>query len=55
MNDAIGSCENAIESGDISCVPDTALKINPDFRDPQYIKLTMVNGDSNLKVYINIH
>ncbi|KAJ8927022.1 hypothetical protein NQ314_020585, partial [Rhamnusium bicolor] len=47
MNDAITACDTAIESGDVNQVPDTALRIIPDFRDPEYNKVGMVNGDSN--------
>lgn len=46
MNDAITACNTAIEAGDASSVPDTALRINPEFRDPEISKLGMVNGDS---------
>ncbi|KAJ8911718.1 hypothetical protein NQ315_013180 [Exocentrus adspersus] len=45
MNDAISSCDTAIESGDISQVPDTALRIKPDFRGSEYSKVLMVNGN----------
>lgn len=50
MNDAITACDAAIESGDAASVADTVLKINPDFRDPQYTKIGMVNGDSTKQV-----
>lgn len=43
MNDAIQACDAAIESGDATAVPDTALRINPDFRDPEYAKVGTLN------------
>lgn len=52
MNDAIAACDTAIESGDASAVSDAILKINPDFRDSQYTKLGLVNGDSTKQVRI---
>lgn len=36
MNDAIALCDNAIEAGDPSQVADTALRIDPEFRNPEY-------------------
>lgn len=39
MNDAITVCDTAIESGDPSCVGDTSLDIEPEFRNPEYRKL----------------
>lgn len=54
MNDAISACDAAIESGDATSVGDTILKINPDFRDPQYTRIAMVNGDSTKQVCIVI-
>ncbi|XP_044263752.1 epidermal growth factor receptor substrate 15-like 1 isoform X4 [Tribolium madens] len=47
MNDAIEACDTAIQSGDANSVPDTALSIKPDFRDPEYTKVGLVNGNSN--------
>ncbi|XP_064211795.1 epidermal growth factor receptor substrate 15-like 1 isoform X3 [Tribolium castaneum] len=47
MNDAIEACDSAIQSGDANSVPDTALSIQPDFRDPEYTKVGLVNGNSN--------
>lgn len=46
MKDAITSCDTAIDSGDPALVPDTALRISADFRDPNIQKLGMVNGDT---------
>lgn len=50
MNDAIEACDSAIQSGDANSVPDTALRINPEFRDPEYTKIGLVNGNSNKQV-----
>ncbi|KRT82780.1 HLH domain-containing protein, partial [Oryctes borbonicus] len=49
MNDAITACDNAITSGDISTIPDMSLRITPDFRDSEYRKLSMVNGDHKVQ------
>lgn len=46
MKDAITACDVAIDSGDSTSVPDTALRISADFRDPNIQKLGMVNGDA---------
>lgn len=46
MNDAILACDSAIDSGDASGVPDTILNINPDYRDAQYTKIGLINGNS---------
>lgn len=48
MKDAITACDTAIDSGDPTTVPDVALRINPEFRDPSIQKLSMVNGDSSI-------
>lgn len=45
MSDAIVSCDSAIESGDAGAVSDTALRIGPEFRDRQYARLGLTNGD----------
>lgn len=50
MNDAISLCDTAIESGDASQIHDTALRIKPDFRDPDYNKVLMVNGNTSKEV-----
>lgn len=55
MNDAITACDAAIESGDASIVPDTSLRINPDFRDPEYTKIGLVNGNGNNKQQTNFY
>lgn len=54
MNDAIAACDSAIENGDATVVPDTILNINPDFRDPQYMKLGLTNGDSTKQVLCSL-
>lgn len=36
MNDAITACDSAIETGDANSVADTALRINPDFRNAEF-------------------
>ncbi|KAF5301331.1 hypothetical protein FQA39_LY10729 [Lamprigera yunnana] len=45
MNDAIATCDTAIESSDPLSVPDTALRINPEFRDNEYHKVALMNGE----------
>lgn len=50
MNDAITACDTAITSGDATTIPDISLRITPDFRDSQYRKLSMVNGDHKVQV-----
>ncbi|XP_068893743.1 epidermal growth factor receptor substrate 15-like 1 isoform X4 [Tenebrio molitor] len=47
MNDAIEACDAAIETGDATCVIDTTLRIQPDFRDPEYTNVGLMNGNSN--------
>ncbi|KAK9737454.1 Cytoskeletal-regulatory complex EF hand [Popillia japonica] len=49
MNDAITACDTAITSGDATTIPDISLRITPDFRDSQYRKLSMVNGDHKVQ------
>ncbi|XP_030763362.1 epidermal growth factor receptor substrate 15-like 1 isoform X3 [Sitophilus oryzae] len=46
INDAIALCDTGIESGDVNHVPDTALRIKPEFRDPEYSKLISTNGEA---------
>ncbi|XP_065168555.1 epidermal growth factor receptor substrate 15-like 1 isoform X8 [Atheta coriaria] len=46
IKDAITDCDTAIDTNDVSAVPDTALRIQPEFRDPEYKRIGMVNGDS---------
>jgi hypothetical protein len=50
MNDAIEACDAAIETGDATCVIDTTLRIQPDFRDPEYTNVGLMNGNSNRQV-----
>lgn len=52
MNDAIIACDTAIESGDATGVPDTILNINPDYKDSQYTKIGLTNGDTSKQVII---
>lgn len=52
MNDAIVACDSAIESGDGSIVSDTILNINPEFRDSQYRKISLTNGDTTKQVIL---
>ncbi|XP_019871079.1 epidermal growth factor receptor substrate 15-like 1 isoform X3 [Aethina tumida] len=37
MNDAIQACDNAIDTGDVISLPDTALRIEPNFRSSKYL------------------
>lgn len=46
MTDAISLADTAINTGDVSAVPDWSLSIEPEFRDPVIKKLIMVNGSS---------
>jgi hypothetical protein len=46
MKDAIATCDTAISSGDASTVSDASLNIKPEFRDPEYTTVAMVNGGS---------
>lgn len=46
ISDAVTLCDSAIESGDVSQLPDTALRITADFRDPEYSRLGLTNGES---------
>lgn len=50
MNDAITACDSAIESGDVSTVPDTILSIRPDYKDSQYKNIGLTNGDTTKQV-----
>lgn len=54
INDAIDVCSNAIETGDVSTVPDTALRIKPEFRDAQYRSVGLVNGNSKKQVCFSV-
>ncbi|XP_045468404.1 epidermal growth factor receptor substrate 15-like 1 isoform X3 [Harmonia axyridis] len=44
LTDAIKSCEAAINANDASQVPDTTLRINPDFRNSRESNLRLMNG-----------
>lgn len=48
INDAISYCEAAIQSGDASQVPDTALRITADFRDSEYTRFGLTNGEKQV-------
>lgn len=50
MTDAIQACDAGLEAGDISTVPDTVLRLKPEFQGAEYNK-PLVNGTSN-QVYI---
>ncbi|XP_031329295.1 epidermal growth factor receptor substrate 15-like 1 isoform X2 [Photinus pyralis] len=47
MNDAITTCDSAIDASDVVTVPDTALRLEPEFRDSKYNKIGLVNGDTS--------
>ncbi|XP_066150911.1 epidermal growth factor receptor substrate 15-like 1 isoform X2 [Euwallacea fornicatus] len=49
INDAISICEAAIQSGDLSVVPDTTLRISAEFRDAEYSRLGLTNGENKQK------
>jgi len=44
MTDAIAMYDTAINTGDAYGVPDWSFNIEPEFRDPEIKRLTMVNG-----------
>jgi hypothetical protein len=46
MKDAVATYDSAISSGDASTVGDASLNIQPEFRDPEYTRIAMVNGGS---------
>ncbi|PSN53922.1 hypothetical protein C0J52_02450 [Blattella germanica] len=46
MEDAIATCDAAISEGDAALVSDTSLNLEPEFRDPEYSRIAMVNGGS---------
>ncbi|KAK5647503.1 hypothetical protein RI129_002395 [Pyrocoelia pectoralis] len=46
MNDAIATCDSAIEASDMIAVPDTALRLEPEFRDMKYHKMGFINGET---------
>lgn len=57
MNDAVALCEEAVANNDASPVPDTALSIGPDHRDPEINRLASepktveptFNGDASFE------
>lgn len=46
MKDAVAMYDTAISSGDASVISDASLNIKPEFRDPEYARIAMVNGGS---------
>jgi hypothetical protein len=46
MKDAVSTYDAAISSGDASTVSEASLNIKPEFRDPEYNRIAMVNGGS---------
>ena len=46
MKDAVSMYDTAISSGDASVISDASLNIKPEFRDPEYARIAMVNGGS---------
>ncbi|XP_069682063.1 epidermal growth factor receptor substrate 15-like 1 isoform X5 [Periplaneta americana] len=46
MKDAISTYDTAISTGDAATVGDASLNIKPEFRDPEYTRIAMVNGGS---------
>ncbi|XP_018577908.1 epidermal growth factor receptor substrate 15-like 1 [Anoplophora glabripennis] len=54
MNDGISSCGIAIELGDATQVPDAALRIEPEFRDPDYNKVLMTNGNISKETIFDV-
>ena len=46
MKDAITTCDAAISSDDAVLVSDATLNLEPEFRDPEYNRVAMVNGGS---------
>ncbi|PNF19457.1 Epidermal growth factor receptor substrate 15-like 1 [Cryptotermes secundus] len=46
MKDAVSTYEAAISSGDAATVSEASLHIKPEFRDPEYSRIAMVNGGS---------
>nr|XP_023024317.1 epidermal growth factor receptor substrate 15-like 1 [Leptinotarsa decemlineata] len=54
MNDAIATCDSAMESGDVSQIPEAILRIKPEFKDPEYNKLTM-NSDTRKQICLTIY
>lgn len=46
MKDAVTIYDTAVSSGDTSVISDASLNIKPEFRDPEYTRIAMVNGGS---------
>lgn len=55
MSDAIATCESAILANDASTVSDSCLSIGPDFRDPEIMKLTVVEEEAKDNTFSNIN
>lgn len=49
MKDAVAMYDTAVSSGDASLISDASLNIKPEFRDPEYARIAMVNGGSHLE------
>lgn len=46
MKDAVTMYDTAISSDDASVITEASLHIKPEFRDPEYARIAMVNGGS---------
>lgn len=46
MSDAIAVCDGAVQSGDATAVADTALRISPEFRNPEYTATLLPNNNN---------
>ncbi|KAK6643175.1 hypothetical protein RUM43_004678 [Polyplax serrata] len=55
MNDAIAICETAETSNDATTVPDSSLSIGPDFRDPEIVKLTVIEDKTKDNTFSNMN
>ncbi|XP_044744453.1 epidermal growth factor receptor substrate 15-like 1 isoform X2 [Coccinella septempunctata] len=53
LSDAIKSCETAINSNDATLVPDTTLRINPDFRNSREANLRLMNDTNGEHMKVN--
>jgi len=49
MKDAVAVYDTAVSSGDASVISDTSLNIKPEFRDPEYARTAMVNGEIHVE------
>lgn len=47
MKDAINACDYAIENSNPSLVPDTSLRITPEFRDPEFTRVAPIQKQTN--------